>query len=166
MTAGGTSAIMSVLLNEETSASVKACLADDDLCVSAGTYSEPLVVATGRGLMDEAEELISGMRFEIVPPDGVAAHAAQKAFAKWDKRKHPSTSETVSDTLWRNKETYLFFSWEAIFRKPTWEQVWKRNLSTTTQTNRKQKPTLSFAICSPPATGMARRFVFLMSPTG
>ena len=48
MVAGGTSAIMSVLLNEENSASVKACLAEDDLCVSAGTYSELPVAATGR----------------------------------------------------------------------------------------------------------------------
>lgn len=79
--------------------------------MSAGTYSELPVAATGRGLLDEAEELISGMRFEIVPLDGVAAHAAQNAFANWGKRRHPhpSTSETVSDTLWRNKEAYLFF---------------------------------------------------------
>lgn len=59
--------------------------------MSAGTYSEILTVATGRGLLDEAEELISGMRFEIVPLDGVAAHAAQNAFAKWGKRRHPAS---------------------------------------------------------------------------
>ena len=91
MIAVDTSAIMSVLLNEETSASVKTCLAENDLCMSAGTYSELLIVATGRGLLDEAKELISKMRFEIVPLDGVAAHAAQNAFENWGKRRHPAS---------------------------------------------------------------------------
>lgn len=91
MIAVDTSAIMSVLLGEETSASVKTCLAENDLCMSAGTYSELLIVATGRDLLDEARELISGMRFEIVPLDGVAAHAAQNAFANWGKRRHPAS---------------------------------------------------------------------------
>lgn len=91
MIAVDTSAIMSVLPDEETSASGKTCLAENDLCMSAGTYSELLVVAMERGLLDEAEELISGMRFEIVPPDGAAARAVQNAFAIWGKGRHPAS---------------------------------------------------------------------------
>lgn len=113
MIAVDTSAIMSVLLDEETSASVKTCLAENDLCMSAGTYSELLVVAAGRGLLDEAEELISGMRFEIVPPDGATARAVQNAFANWGKGKHPADlnfGDCFGYALAKQRDIHLLFA--------------------------------------------------------
>lgn len=86
-----TSAIMAVLLEEEPSQSIKACLVDNELCMSAGTYSELLIVASARGLLDEANELIPAIGVEIVALDGASARAVQKAFANWGKGRHPAS---------------------------------------------------------------------------
>lgn len=86
-----TSAIMAVLLEEEPSPSIKACLVDNELCMSAGTYSELLIVASARGLLDEANELIPAIGVEIVTLDGASARAVQKAFANWGKGRHPAS---------------------------------------------------------------------------
>ena len=86
-----TSAIMAVLLEEEPSPSINACLVDNELCMSAGTYSELLIVASARGLLDEADELIPAMGVEIITLDGASARAVQKAFANWGKGRHPAS---------------------------------------------------------------------------
>lgn len=86
-----TSAIMAVLLEEESSPSIRACLLDNELCMSAGTYSELLIVASARGLLDEADELIPAMGVEIITLDGASARAVQKAFANWGKGRHPAS---------------------------------------------------------------------------
>ena len=86
-----TSAIMAVLLEEEPSSSIKACLVDNELCMSAGTYSELLIVASARGLLDEINELIPAIGVEIATLDGASARAVQKAFANWGKGRHPAS---------------------------------------------------------------------------
>lgn len=86
-----TSAFMAVLHEEEPSPGIKVCLLNNKLYMSAGTYSELLVVASARGLLDEADELISEVGVEIVTLDGASARAVQKAFASWGKGRHPAS---------------------------------------------------------------------------
>lgn len=86
-----TSAVMAVLLEEETSPSIQACLVNNDLCMSAGTYSELLIVASAQGLLDEVNELIPAIGVEIVTLDGASARAVQKAFVNFGKGRHPAS---------------------------------------------------------------------------
>ena len=86
-----TSAIMAFLLEEDLSPAIKVCLAENELCMSAGTYSELLIVSSARGLLDKVNKLISEIEIEIVMLDGAGARAVQKAFADWGKGRHPAS---------------------------------------------------------------------------
>lgn len=86
-----TSAIMAFLLEEDLSPAIKACLAENELCMSAGTYSELLIVSSARGLLDKVNKLISEIEIEIVMLDGAGARTVQKAFADWGKGRHPAS---------------------------------------------------------------------------
>lgn len=107
-----TSAIMAVLLEEKPSPSIMACLVDNELCMSAGTYSELLIVASARGLLDEVSELIPAIGVEIITLDGASARAVQKAFVKWGKGKHPASlnfGDCFAYALAREKDMPLLF---------------------------------------------------------
>ena len=107
-----TSAIMAVLLDEEKSASITACLADNELRMSAGTYSELLIVASAQGLLDEVNELIPAIGIEIVTLDGASARAVRKAFANWGKSRHPASlnfGDCFAYALAKEKDTPLLF---------------------------------------------------------
>lgn len=86
-----TSAIMAFLLEEDLSPAIKACLAENELCMSAGTYSELLIVSSARGLLDRVNSLISEIEIEIVMLDGAGARGVQKAYADWGKGRHPAS---------------------------------------------------------------------------
>ena len=107
-----TSAIMAVLLEEEPSPGIMACLVDNELCMSAGTYSELLIVASARGLLDEVSELIPAIGVEIITLDGASARAVQKAFVNWGKGKHPASlnfGDCFAYALAKEKDMPLLF---------------------------------------------------------
>ncbi|MFC7049374.1 type II toxin-antitoxin system VapC family toxin [Emcibacter nanhaiensis] len=90
MIAVDTSAIMALLLGEEGVDRISDCLTENDLCISAGTLSELLIVAASRGLGEEAEALISTLGVEIVIVDGAVARQVQQAYTTWGKGQHPA----------------------------------------------------------------------------
>ncbi|WP_321389671.1 type II toxin-antitoxin system VapC family toxin [Emcibacter sp.] len=90
MIAVDTSAVMALLLGEEGAEKISECLTENDLCMSAGTLSELLIVASSRGLGEEAEELISALGVEIVTVDGAVARQVQQVYATWGKGSHPA----------------------------------------------------------------------------
>ena len=82
---------MAILLNEpEAQACVAALVAADRLLISAGTVAETLIVAGRRNVGDEAEKLIAGVGFEIVPTTLSAARGVAQAYTQWGKGIHPA----------------------------------------------------------------------------
>lgn len=90
MIAVDTSAIMAVLLDEGPSASVMSCLTENKPCMSAGTYSELLIVAASNGVLDQVDKFISTTRISIVALDAAAARAVGRAYENWGKGRHPA----------------------------------------------------------------------------
>ena len=90
MIAVDTSAIMAVLLDEGPSASVMSCLTENKPCMSAGTYSELLIVAASNGVLDQVDKFISTTRISIVALDVTAARAVGRAYENWGKGRHPA----------------------------------------------------------------------------
>ena len=91
MIAVDTSAIMAVLLDEGPSASVMSCLTENKPCImSAGTYSELLIVAASNGVSDQVDKFISTTRISIVALDVTAARAVGRAYENWGKGRHPA----------------------------------------------------------------------------
>lgn len=86
MIAVDTSALMAILLNEPLADDCDAALkADEQVLISAGTLTEALIVAGGRGLRDEMENLVDGLGFEVVPVTAASARRAAAAHARWGK---------------------------------------------------------------------------------
>ncbi|WP_417318966.1 type II toxin-antitoxin system VapC family toxin [Emcibacter sp.] len=90
MIAVDTSAIMALLLGEKGADKISDRLTNNELCISAGTLSELLIVAAARGLGEEAEELISALGVEVVTVDGAVARQVQQAYVTWGKGGHPA----------------------------------------------------------------------------
>jgi ribonuclease VapC len=117
-----TSALMAILLNEPLADDCDAALkASERTLISAGTLTETLIVAGGRGLGDQMQDLVEGLRFEIVPVDGEAARRAAAAHARWAGARRPraSISAIASLTTWRNKTAARFSMSVAISRRQT-----------------------------------------------
>lgn len=91
MIAVDTSAIMAVLLAEDSAERICSILINNDLCISAATYAELLIVASARDLAEEVDELITTLGFEIVALDGAGSRAVQSAFMAWGKGRHPAS---------------------------------------------------------------------------
>jgi ribonuclease VapC len=86
-----TSALMAILLNEpEAQACVAALVASDRLLISAGTVAETLIVAGRRNVGNEAEKLIAGVGFEVIPTTLTSARAVAHAYGQWGKGIHPA----------------------------------------------------------------------------
>ncbi|MGH6873263.1 MAG: type II toxin-antitoxin system VapC family toxin [Rhizomicrobium sp.] len=86
MIAVDTSALMAIVLHEESGPSCMAALeADERLLISAGTLTEALIVAQARNCVADVQSLIDGLGFEIVPVDAAAARRAAAAHAKWGR---------------------------------------------------------------------------------
>ncbi|MFC4348638.1 type II toxin-antitoxin system VapC family toxin [Kordiimonas lipolytica] len=86
-----TSAIMAVLLSEPRADEIIRCLSDNDLCMSAGTLSELMIVAAARGLADELNDTLEAIGMEIANVDGAIAKGVQEAFLAWGKGRHPAS---------------------------------------------------------------------------
>jgi ribonuclease VapC len=81
-----TSALLAILLNEPQADDCDAALkSEGHVLISAGTLTEALIVSGARGVQEELEGLVTGLRFEIVPVDGATARRAAAAHARWGK---------------------------------------------------------------------------------
>jgi ribonuclease VapC len=86
-----TSALIAILLDEpEAETCMAALVAADRLMISAGTVAETLIVAGRRNVGDEAEKLINGVGFEVIPTTLAAARGVAQAYALWGKGVHPA----------------------------------------------------------------------------
>lgn len=87
-----TSAIMAIVLDE---ARAQDCLAilgrEREVLISAGTLAELLIVSGKRNRLDEAEELINGLGFDVVPVTSAVARRAAQAHRKWGRGVHPAS---------------------------------------------------------------------------
>lgn len=84
-----TSALMAILLNEDTAKSCSDCLSESDqIALSAGTYAEALLVAQRRGVGRELTELVKGLGCEIVPLTEAEAVRVAAAYERFGKGVH------------------------------------------------------------------------------
>lgn len=86
-----TSALMAILLDEPQAQACMAALIDADrILISAGTVAETLIVAGRRNVGEEAEKLINGLGFEIIPVSLASAQGVAQAYRHWGKGVHPA----------------------------------------------------------------------------
>lgn len=89
MIAVDTSALMAILLNESQAAACMAALeAEHEVCISAGTLAEALIVATMRNVGEEMAQLVDGLGFDIVVVTPASARRVAAAYARWGKGNH------------------------------------------------------------------------------
>lgn len=92
MIAVDTSALMSIVLNEEEAdACIAALEAEDELLISAGTVAEALIVAFRRNVGEEMVRLIDGLDFEVVSVTPASARRIAQAYESWGKGVHPAS---------------------------------------------------------------------------
>ena len=75
-----TSAVMAILLEDKGSEALTEAVVSEDMCMSAGTYTELLVVALNRGLADVAAKFVSDLGVKILPVDADTAQQVCVAF--------------------------------------------------------------------------------------
>jgi ribonuclease VapC len=81
-----TSALMAILLKEALAGHCKTALVrDEHPLISAGTLTEALIVAGGRGIRDEMQKFIDSVGIEIVPVDAAAARRVADTHARWGR---------------------------------------------------------------------------------
>lgn len=86
MIAVDTSALMAIVLHEAEGAACKAALdTGDRILISAGTLTESLIVAGGRGLRDQMLDLVESVGLEVIPVTADTARRAAAAHARWGK---------------------------------------------------------------------------------
>lgn len=84
-----TSALMAILLDEDTAAACIEALDDElQVVISAGTLAEALIVADRRGLRARMTRLVEGLGFEIAPVTEQSARAAATAYAAFGRGQH------------------------------------------------------------------------------
>jgi ribonuclease VapC len=86
-----TSALVAVILKEPRG---PACLAaldgDAELVISAGTLTEALIVARGRDISEEMQQLIDAFAFNVIPVTDASARRAAAAYEVWGRGVHPA----------------------------------------------------------------------------
>ncbi|MBC7312308.1 MAG: type II toxin-antitoxin system VapC family toxin [Rhizobium sp.] len=91
MIAIDTSALMAIVRNESTADDCQAVLeANNEVCISAGTLAEALIVATARGHLQEIRDLVDRLRFTVIDATEETAERAALAYARWGKGNHPA----------------------------------------------------------------------------
>jgi ribonuclease VapC len=86
-----TSALMAIVLNEPAAERCAERIASDpDICISAATVAEALIVAAQRQVGAEMEALIGGLSFEVIPVTEPFARQVAAAYAQWGKGNHPA----------------------------------------------------------------------------
>ena len=91
MIAVDTSALMAILLKEESAgACVAALRTNERIVISAGTVAEALIVAERRGLGSEMATLIDGLGLEVENVTLAAARRVAESYARWGKGVNPA----------------------------------------------------------------------------
>jgi ribonuclease VapC len=89
MIAVDTSALMAVILDEPPAAAcIRALESAPGLVISAATVAEALMVATGRGVSAEMQELADQLGFEIVSVSAATAKRVGDVYRMWGKGRH------------------------------------------------------------------------------
>lgn len=89
MIAVDTSALMAILLNEETADACSRVLErEDEILISAGTLAEALIVAAARGVGPQLRELVTGLGIQTVPVTAATAQEVAVAYARWGRGHH------------------------------------------------------------------------------
>ena len=84
-----TSALLAIILNEAYGSECKDALhAATSSAMTAATLTEALIVARGRSVHLEVEQLIRGAGIEIVPLSDSLARQAADAYNRWGKGYH------------------------------------------------------------------------------
>ncbi len=91
MIAVDTSALMAIVLREPSAAACIARLAaETDVLISAGTFAEALIAASGRNVAEEMARLLDEYGFQVVPVTTFAARRVAAAYASWGKGGNPA----------------------------------------------------------------------------
>lgn len=91
MIAVDTSALMAIVCNETTADDCQAVLAENsEVCISAGTLAEALIVAAARGCLEQLRDLVDRLQFTVVDMTEETAERAAAAYARWGKGNHPA----------------------------------------------------------------------------
>ena len=91
MIAVDTSALMAILLKEESAgACVAALRTNEQIVISAGTVAEALIVAERRGLGAQMAALVDGLGLEIENVTLAAARRVAESYARWGKGVNPA----------------------------------------------------------------------------
>lgn len=91
MIAVDTSALMAILLKEESAgACVAALRTNERIVISAGTVAEALIVAERRALGSEMATLIDGLGLEVENVTLAAARRVAEGYARWGKGVNPA----------------------------------------------------------------------------
>src|SRR5262249_28063572 len=86
---GDTSALMAIALEEPAGQLCAAVLAaGDESIISAGTLAEFLIVASGRGLYDDAARVVADLGLVVIPLTAQSAKRAAQAYQRWGKGYH------------------------------------------------------------------------------
>ena len=91
MIAVDTSALMAILLNEDTADACSRVLErGDEILISAGTLAEALIVAAARGVGSQMRALVAGLGMQVVPVTGETAQNVAVVYARWGRGHHPA----------------------------------------------------------------------------
>lgn len=91
MIAVDTSALMAILLDEESAgACVAALRTNEQIVISAGTVAEALIVAERRGLGSEMATLIGGLGLEVENVTLAVARRVAESYGRWGKGVNPA----------------------------------------------------------------------------
>jgi ribonuclease VapC len=86
MIAIDTSALMAIVLDEETAGACVAALEHEpDVVISAGTVAEALIVAARRNVAEEMVKLIEGLGFDVVTVTAASARQVAAVYDRWGK---------------------------------------------------------------------------------
>lgn len=85
------SALLAILQGEpDAEACREALAAHEELLIAAPTLTEALIVSAGRGLRDQANELVEQLELTVVPLTERRARAAAEHYLRWGKSYHPA----------------------------------------------------------------------------
>lgn len=85
-----TSALMAIMFDEPQAMACHAAMGDQRVLISAGTLSEALVVAAGRGSIAQMDALIDELDLDVIDLTPSAARLVGQAYSKWGKGRHPA----------------------------------------------------------------------------
>jgi len=86
-----TSALVAIVLKEPQAQACMETLIDADaLLISAGTLTELLIIASRRNCVQDVNQLMTDLNFEVVPVTQTSAYRAAQAYQRWGKGVHPA----------------------------------------------------------------------------